>query len=328
MKLRLLLAFFVFPAILLNAQEININTGKVSARIYSNFNYGFTEETHTTAFEITRAYFGYENNISEHFFANVKLDIGSPDDLSEYSKLRRYAYFKNAAVSYRKGKILAVAGLFDMYQFKLQEEFWGYRYLYKSYMDAYRFGPSADLGMAVQYVINDLMTSDLCISNGEGYTSPQRDNTYKLSGGITLYPVEKIVLRAHYSIFMHEEPEMTFSGFAGYRANQFRLGGEFNYQKNYNSYTGHHRYGYSVYSTYVINNMWEIFGRYDQLYSNIVGDDLIPWNLPEDGSAVIAGIQYTPVNNLHICLDYQDWVQYAGNGDSEPFIYVHFEVKF
>ena len=51
----------------------------------------------------------------------------------------------------KQGNIKTWFGLFDMLQFKVQEKFWGYRYLYKSYMDEYRFGSSADLGTGIQY---------------------------------------------------------------------------------------------------------------------------------------------------------------------------------
>lgn len=116
-----------------------ISRGTVSGRIYSNFNYGINAPTRSTAFELTRAYFGYEMQISQHFSAEVKLDVGSPDDLSEFSRLRRYAYFKNAGVTYQHGALTAWGGLFDMQQFKVQEKFWGYRYLYRSNMDECRW---------------------------------------------------------------------------------------------------------------------------------------------------------------------------------------------
>ena len=169
---------------------------------------------------------------------------------------------------------------------------------------------------------------DLTVSNGEGYTAPQRDDTYKTGAGITLQPIKNLSFRGYYAIFMHEIPEMVISGFAGYQAENLRIGAEFIYQKNYSFYSRHNRYGYSLYSTYVINESWEFFARYDQLYSNILTGDLIPWNLPEDGSALISGIQYTPAKNIHITLDYQDWVEYAENGGSDTFIYVHLEVVF
>lgn len=302
--------------------------GTVSGRIYSNFNYGLNAPSRNTAFELTRAYFGYEMQISPHFSAEVKLDVGSPDDISEFSRLRRYAYFKNAGVTYQNGALTAWGGLFDMQQFKVQEKFWGYRYLYRSYMDEYRFGPSADLGAGVQYRFSETLESDIVISNGEGYSSPQRDDAYKIGWGVTLRPLESLTLRTYYAIFTARTPQMTISGFAGYRHGNFRMAGEYNYQANYRSNKDRDRYGYSVYSTYAFTDRWEVFLRYDQVYSNITENSEIPWNLPNDGSALIGGVQFTPVKNIHITLDYQDWVEYAGNGDKEQLIYVHLEANF
>jgi len=77
--------------------------GIVSGRIYSNFNYRVNSPNRSTSFALTRAYFGFERQLNEHFSANVKLDVGSPEDLSEFSRINRYAYFKNAGITYKNG---------------------------------------------------------------------------------------------------------------------------------------------------------------------------------------------------------------------------------
>jgi hypothetical protein len=216
-----------------------------------------------------------------------------------------------------------------MLQFKVQEKFWGYRYLYKSYMDEHSFGPSADLGTGIQYSPSGLWSADLIISNGEGYKNLQFDNIYKVGTGITLNPLQNLTIRAYYAIHTaREASQMTISGFVGYRAEKWRIGGEYNQQRNYKFNEGHHRYGYSIYSTYIFSDKWELFARYDQLYSNILPEQEVPWNLARDGSAIIAGIQYTPIRYLHVSLNYQDWVEYAENGGSEPFLYLNLEILF
>jgi hypothetical protein len=302
--------------------------GKVSVKIYSDFNYSLERDNPATAFEVKRAYLGYRRNLDDHFSAEVKLDIGSVDDLSEFSLIRRYTYFKDAYLSYRKGNMKSWFGLFDMLQFKLQEDFWGYRYLYKSYLDEYRFGSSADLGAGIQYSLSEIVTADLIISNGEGYSNLQFDNVYRIGAGITLNPLKGLTLRAYYTVHTSEIPQMTFSGFAGYSLNRFRIGAEYNHQLNYKFNQGHSRFGYSVYSTFSFSDKWEIFARYDQLYSNILPEGAAPWNLAGDGSAVISGVQFTPVRYVHLALNYQDWVEYAKNGESEPFLYLNIEVVF
>jgi hypothetical protein len=316
-------------ALVLHAQEESTEPppGKISAKIYSHFNYSLDGEN-ATAFEITRAYFGYRRNLDEHFSAEVKLDIGSIDNDSEYALIRRYTYFKNAYLSYAKGNVKTWFGLMDMLQFKVQEEFWGYRYLFKSFLDEYKFGSSADLGAGIQYSASKLLTADLVFSNGEGYKDLQFDKYYRLGAGLSLYPVKGLTLRGYYTIHTSETHEMIFSGFAGYECNRFRIGAEYNHQLNYKFNEGYNRYGYSVYSTIRISEKWEIFGRYDQLFSNILPEQEIPWNLAGDGSAVIAGVQFTPIKYVHLALDYQDWVEYARNGSSEPYIYLNIEVVF
>jgi hypothetical protein len=324
----LMLSCTMVPLTSQEEQQEERYPGVVSGRIYSNFNYRVNYPEHATSFALTRAYFGYDRQISEQFHATVKLDVGSPEDISEFSRINRYAYFKNAGVTYRNGAVTAWGGLFDMVQYKVQEDFWGYRYLYKSYMDEYRFGPSADLGAGVRYHFNRKFEADFVISNGEGYSSPQLDDDYKAGWGVTFRPIENLTIRGYYSIFLVEIPQMTFSGFAGYSMKNFRIAGEYNHQLNYRFNLNRDRYGYSIYSTYKLSDNWEIFVRYDQLFSNPVGDNNIPWNLPEDGSALIGGVQFKPVRNIHITMDYQDWVEYAGNGDKEQIIYLHLEARF
>jgi hypothetical protein len=311
-----------------NHQEEAVYKGIVSGKIYSNFNYTINVPEKNTEFALTRAYFGYERQLSAHFYANVKLDVGSPDDISEFSRINRYAYFKNAGIRFSKDNFTAWAGLFDMVQFKLQENFWGYRYLYRSFMDEYRFGPSSALGAGVQYRFNQFLEVDLVVSNGEGYSSPQRDDNYKAGWGLTFTPTEQVTLRSYYSIFMTNTPQMTFSGFAGYDIGNFRLGTEYNHQLNYQFNYNYNRYGYSLYSTYLFSDKWEVFIRYDQLYSNIIRESSVPWNLANDGSAIIGGIQFSPIENIHLTADYQDWVEFAGNGEKIQVLFIHLEATF
>lgn len=305
-----------------------IPPGTVSAKIFTHFNYSLDREDPTTAFEVKRAYFGYRRNLGDHFSGEVKLDIGSINDESEYSLIRRYSYYKNAYLSYENGNMKTWFGLFDMLQFKVQEKFWGYRYLYKSYLDEYKFGSSADLGAGISYTPAEWLSTDLIISNGEGYQNLQFDNVYRVGTGVTLKPLSTLTLRAYYTIHTKSTPEMIFSGFAGFRQGRFRLALEYNHQLNYKFNEGHSRYGYSIYSTCEISQQWEVFARYDQLYSNILPEEEAPWNLVNDGSAFISGIQYTPADFLHISMNYQDWVEYAKNGDTEPYLYLNFEINF
>lgn len=326
-KTAALTAWFSVSLLAAQEQAEEPPPGDVSARIFTHFNYSL-DGSSSTAFEVRRAYLGYQRRLDEHFSAEVRLDIGSIDDQSEFSLIRRYTYFKNAYLSYQRGNVQTWFGLFDMLQFRVQERFWGYRYLYKSFMDEHRFGSSADLGAGIQYEPGEMLSTDLIISNGEGYQNLQFDTNYRLGAGITVRPFKGMILRGYYTMYTGEIPQITVSGFTGYRRDQLRFGAEYNHQFNFQFNEGLDRYGYSVYATVVISEKWEAFARYDQVYSNILSEEENPWNLANDGSAVITGLQYTPVRFVHLALNYQDWVGYAENSGSEPYLFLNIEVLF
>lgn len=303
--------------------------GKVSAKIFSNFHTYINSDVNALAFEITRAYFGYENKFSKHFEANVKLDIGSPEDLSEFSKIRRYAYFKNAYLKFNYEKVSSYFGIIDLMHFKLQENFWAHRYIEKSFNDRYRFGNTADLGWLVNYNWTKWLSVDFTIMNGEGYTNLQNDNTLKAGAGITVSPVKNLTTRLYYDYTSKSTDQSTLATFIGYRKKEkYSLGVEYNYRFNDNHKEDNDKYGYSIYASYFLFKKLHVFGRYDKLSSNMPNETTTPWNLTEDGSSVIGGIEYSPVKQVKLALDYQDWFPYAKNEDNVQLIYVNLEINF
>jgi hypothetical protein len=296
------------------------------AKIYSNFHLGISNSDQNSAFEITRAYFGYKHNFDEAFSATVKLDIGSPDDVSDYSRLRRYAYFKTAALTYMHKNLTVNFGLIDLYQFKTQEKFWGKRYIYKSFQDEHKFGSSADIGLAVLYTINSKLSCDFVVMNGEGYKSLQADNTYQTSIGITYKPLDFLITRLYYDYTDKSIIQNNFSAFIGFDYSKYKLGFEYNFDNNSQFYENRNLTGYSIFGAYTFKQNIELFARYDILRSNELNNSEIPWNLSNDGSAIITGIQYKPHEKVKLALNYQDWYPYAS--DEPNLAYIYFNVEF
>lgn len=106
-------------------------------------------------------------------------------------------------LSWTPGNFTLDFGLVKTEQFSLQESFWGYRYILKSFDDEYKFGPSADMGIIGKYRFNDYISADLSFTNGEGYKKINKDNNYRYGAGVTLTPVT--VLHSGYTeIFIQE----------------------------------------------------------------------------------------------------------------------------
>jgi hypothetical protein len=317
----------------IQAQEVKeerfFASGQPILRVFSNFHIGLSGEDTQSAFELERAYLGYQMDLSKAFSAKIVMDVGSPDDISEFSKIRRYGYFKNACLTYKYDFLQVDFGLIDMQHFKLQEQFWGHRYIEKSFADRYKFGPSADLGMDLIFEITPKIRVDLTVSNGEGYTNLQRDDILKTALGIESELFKDFFVRIYSDLMKDEIMESTGAFFAGYKFKKiFTVGAEYNWKLNEDFKDGYNRRGYSAYGSYFLPYNLEVFARYDFVGSNIPEDADRPWSLAIDGSSLIGGIQYQPIPKVRIALSYRDWYPYASDMENLAYIYFNLEFKY
>jgi hypothetical protein len=329
--LKIFLFFFLPVSYAANPGDslrINFN-GQPILRVFANFHVPIEQVDGRSAFEVDRAYIGYKADLNKHFEIKINLDIGSPDDVSEYSRIRRYAYFKNAALKYSGKWFTSSFGLIDMTHFKIQESTWGHRYIERSFADRFRFGPSADLGWNFVASPLEILDIDLTISNGEGYNNLQRDNTLKLGMGLNIKPVKGLTLRVYGDIMEKTIIESTLAAFIGYQyGGIISAGVEYNHKFNESYKDGYQRYGYSAYASYSFRKDLQAFIRYDWVGSNMPDGLEIPWNLNNDGSSLIGGLQYMPVRHVRIALNYRDWFPYASNEPNESYLFLNLEFLY
>jgi len=296
--------------------------GKAFFKVYTNYHSTWTNGEANRVFEIQRAYFGYQYQLSEYISGKLTLDVGDPN----FGNLQMTAYLKHAYVQYKKNGLTAQIGMIGLQQFKLQEDLWGGRYLYKSYMDEYKFGPSADLGAYVAYDIHKMLSVDLTIANGEGYKRLESDTVLKYSIGTTIRPLEGLDLRASYDYMGKDSAQQTLAFYAGYRQGNVAVGAEYNHQFNTNRINGHDRSGISLYGSYLMKKI-RLFGRYDLLTSPTLSTDTDPWNYARDGQLVIAGVEFRPVKGFIVTPNYQAWIPADKSGVAHS-AYLSIEVKF
>jgi hypothetical protein len=307
-------------------QQAFISNGDPIIRIFANVHTGLTETDPSKAFEVRRAYLGYKYRLSEHFATEIKLDIGSPEEISEYARLRRYAYFKTAALYWQKEQWTIRGGIIDTEHYRRQEKYWKHRYIYMSFQDEHRFGPKADLGTTVLFAPWKKLAFDASVMNGEGYQNLQGDNAFKYSGGISYFPITRLQLRIYYDFVDQEVWQSTLSTFVGYQHKKFTGGGEYNRKGNRDFRQDHNQTGLSFYLSFDVSDRFELFCRFDRLSSNMPAAYKQPWNLVDDGSAIIAGIQIQPIEQVKLALNYQDWVPFAANMGNLSYIFINLEV--
>ena len=305
-------------------------SGNPFATIFANFHQGITgTASDEAAFELVRGYIGYEYTFSPEFYAKINIDVGSPNDLSPYSRLRRYAYFKNAYLRYTKNQLEIEFGLIGLKQFKLQERIWERRYLMKTLADEYQLGSSADLGVNFHYTFSDYLDADLTIMNGEGYNNIQTDDIFKYGIGSTFRFPKNFTSRVFYDFQYNEMMETTLLLFSSYDfRGKWNIAGEVIWRKNNGWVENHNISGYSIYGKYNLTDQYQLFARFDKIESNILEGQTIPWNLVNDGSALVAGLQYNPIKNIKMALNYHDWQPWAANSEGEAFVFLNLGVKF
>jgi hypothetical protein len=298
--------------------------GKPIVLIFTNINTSFNQEGSSRSIELSRAYLGYEYFFSKTLSSRINIDIGDPG----VGKLQMTAFIKNAYLLYKNSGFSARFGMIGTDQYSLLEKQWGYRYVYKSFQDAYNFGPSADLGAAMEYSPAEFISLDVSVLNGEGYKKIQSDSTFKETLGITIKPFKGFAIRGYFDMMNHNYNQTSLSLYAGYTYKFFKAGMEYNSQKNNGNINQHDFSGISLYASFMTGKKFTVFSRYDKLESSIPAGDSTPWNSSKDGQLFMVGFDYLPVKGVKIAPTYSGWSPYDKSMPYSSTLALNFEIKF
>ena len=117
------------------------------------------------------------------------------------------------------------------------------------------------------------------------------------------------------------------SGWSSYTSGKWNVAGEWITRANDGWQQDKNITGYSLYTKYDMNAKYQLFARFDKIGSNILEGGTTPWHLTGDGTALVAGLQFTPVNRIRMALNYQDWNPGAASSKTSAYIYLNLEVK-
>lgn len=306
-KILLLFSLLLFRSgSLLLAQE---SPGKPIAEIFTDFHLNLNgPASATNGFSLNRAYFGYNYIFDKNFSSTIMINVGSPDDLVAGAKSRRYAFLREVSISYKEGNLNMSMGMIGTKVYTFQQKFWGKRYIADTYQSIYGYSFVADLGISADYKINDIVSADFTLMNGEGYSSLQLDNNLKPSFGLTITPIKQIAIRL-YSDFLKKDGlwQNTYIAFVGFKNDNMYIGGEVSYKTHLELVKGHHAWGISSTAGINLTKKNEFFTRIDYSASVIGPGDAAEWNFQKDGSFLVAGIQHSFNSSVKIALDYQSF---------------------
>ena len=324
----ILTIFIIFIGFEIYSQQ---NKGKVSTRVYWNFNKDFTKDApRKNAFEIKRAYFGYEYRINDNISSKLTFDVGKNSSGSDYT-----VFLKIAQLDWKiKNNLKLSIGMIGNKQFKFQESIWGYRYMYKTFQDENKFGSSADLGVNAEIKLSDKINLNLFALNGEGYKNVQDDNGFIKIGGNLIYEFDngfsaKIYYDSQPSI---ENFNLVNTGyFIGYEKEKTRIGLEYNEMLNGKTYKDpskdHSLSGFSGYISQTLSKNATIFFRYDSLGSNILSGSLDAWNSGKDGNLMILGFEHVVTKGFKLNLNYRNYNYNDTSINNKSMVFINAEIK-
>jgi hypothetical protein len=309
--------------------QTTVIQGKPIAEIFTDFHYVVNDSLKYNGFDLNRAHLGYNFQPGGNFSSTIIVNVASPIDLPAGSKAKRYAFFREASITYSKDKLTVAWGMVNTRTFDFQQRFWGKRYITAEFQALYGYGSVADLGVVADYKINDIFKVDLSFLNGDGYLNIQMDNSIKTTFGVTATLPNKLSFRLYGDIMKPKGIlQNTFIGFAGYANDIISIGAEASYKTNIDLTEGHDAWGLSSTVSLFPNKKYEFFTRVDYSASVKVPGDQLQWAYKLDGIYLISGIQRNFTNNIKLALNYRGVFPYDSSRNTTSAIYLNALFKF
>ncbi len=300
--------------------------GKFTGLLYANYHATFTDGSSSSAFEITRSYFGYDFFFSPQISSRILYD-GITEVVN--GKTIYSGYLRNAYLQYDNGQFLLRGGLIGAEQITMMEKIWGYRFLAKPPIDYSGMTFPADLGLMGKVSAGEIIDFDLSVTNGRGFRDITPNGTFRLSAGFTLTPVEHMLVRGYYDMMGPSgRMQRTASITAAWMGAPFNLGAEYFRQDNA-AMVAHRNYsGISIFTRVPLSEKVKLFGRYDHIGSVVMQGSSDPWNINRDGTYLFAGIDFSPVKNVRLSPNFNIYLPAERSRSNVSTLGFNAEAKF
>jgi hypothetical protein len=246
-------------------------------------------------FAFRRAYFTYQNKISDYLTFRFRLDADNTGNLTSTSgskddKLRPFMkhLYLEWSQEWLQSKINI--GMIETLSFKPAEDRWGFRSVAKTLVDGYKDitgvdirQSSADIGLTWKGTLARPLRFGLGVFNGEGYSHPELNKFKKFEGYLQIVPASGLNIFA----YTDYEKQVTTDG-SKRNAKTYKIDGYFDMVKNLNitaewftfnndknfdlvtnadgtkSESHYNVSGWSVFGTYkIVPDKIGVFARYD-----------------------------------------------------------------
>ena len=291
---------------------------------FTNFHKSF--DVDSSAFQQEKLILGVNFQLNENWSGRLWVDVIRYDDKQNPDRLT--PYIKPGCLSYHKDKLTVDAGVLLATQFSDQLTRWGNRYIYKTFQDKYFFCWSNDFGIRGKYQVAPDFEIEAGVLNGAGYRNVGISLPLKFTGALFYSPTDRLYLKVYSDVYRKNVPQSALATFIDYRkSDKYSFSLEYNYKWNYQFIPGHDRYGISAYSTIHLFEYVALVSRLDRLYLKYDTGEGNILNSPINDTLYLLGLQFQPLKQIRMAVDYQLWRYYDNMKGEEPWLYVHLEYR-
>jgi len=272
-----------------------------------------TSNSLTNKFHFRRAYFTYENKISDSLKFRFRFDADNTANITSVDFTNKKTKFDDKLRPFMKHLYLEWSndflqskvnvGMIETLAFKLAEDRWGYRSVAKTLLDGYKDitgvevdATSADIGVSWKGTLLRQLRFGLAVHNGSAYSHAETDKFKKFSGYLQFVPAaglnivgyldyekqtdskKAVTTKVDVLFDMISNLNVSFEWFS-YK-NETYLNADLKQYKPS---------GWSIFGTYkIVPDKLALFARYDSYEpNNTKADDEI--------GLIIAGFDWTPM---------------------------------
>lgn len=303
--------------------------GTIYGDLFINFNHDL--ENDFSSFRLNRLHLGYKYEFTKNWYFNGLLEsaleaynpIPVGGDYNDITNLFEFC------LGFQFNRLEGKVGLIGTELNQQQERLWKHRYVDKVYADKYALAPTNDFGLLTIYRISPKIKLDVAITNGEGHKNLQADSTLRIAGGATV-KLNKYMLARVYSdmVNYHGTIQSNLIGILGFTNKLFSIGLEWNLQSNSAWQQDYRRNGYSAYLSADLNEKVQLFSRFDYVSSNQPAELSTPWNLDNDGSLIISGLQYKIIEQVLVAVNYRNWSPYNATTNKASLVFLDLALNF
>ena len=249
-------------------------------------------------FWFRRIYLTVDSELSDSLSARVRFEVNSPGDFPTTST-NFEPYIKNAYLKWTNGGRDLYVGMSDTPTWDALEDVWGYRFVEKTPLDLYRFGTSADFGLALQgsFDADDHFRYNVMVANGTG-TRGETDSGKKAMLATGWFPDDHWVFEVYgdFDARPGETDRSTLQVFGGYQTDALRVGLQAARQRQEVPLADARDIDLaSAFAVFRLGERSHLLLRYDRLFDPNPDGARIPY-LPFDPTAdsqlVIAGLDF------------------------------------